>query len=96
MKNWIKTNLSKITLILALFLATIGSIIGSISYHKINELTYFLNHDHTAVWGNTTIWADYFDSSGQKEMNLYFSNVSYQPNHDIKWDGTYPDGYFNN
>ncbi|BDT04964.1 hypothetical protein [Spiroplasma ixodetis] len=59
MKTWIKANLSKITLALALTGAVsgvTGLIIGSISHHKTNDLTYFLNHDHTAVWGNTTIW----------------------------------------
>ncbi|WP_458258570.1 hypothetical protein [Spiroplasma endosymbiont of Dactylopius coccus] len=44
MKTWIKTNLNKITLALALTGATtgtIGLIIGSIAHHKTNDLTYF-------------------------------------------------------
>ncbi|WJG70515.1 hypothetical protein [Spiroplasma ixodetis] len=59
MKTWIKTNLSKITLLLTLTGAisgVTGLIIGSIAQNKTNNLTYFLNHDHIAVWGNTTIW----------------------------------------
>lgn len=57
MKTWIKTNLSKITLALALT----GLIIGSLAHNKTNNLTYFLNHDHIAVWGNTTIWKHEFE-----------------------------------
>lgn len=92
MKTWIKTNFYKITSILALFLATTGLIIGSISHHKTNDLTYFLNHNHTAVWGNTTIW-EYKSTSGG--ISLYFSSKSTSID-DIKWDGVYPDGYFEN
>ncbi|WP_338956696.1 hypothetical protein [Spiroplasma endosymbiont of Tiphia femorata] len=61
MKTWIKTNLSKITLALALTGAVsgvTGLIIGSIAQNKTSELKYFLNNDHTAVWGNTTIWEE--------------------------------------
>ncbi len=61
MKTWIKTNFYKITSILALFLATTGLIVGSVAHHKTNDLTYFLNHDHIAVWGNTTIWKHEFE-----------------------------------
>ncbi|WJG69303.1 hypothetical protein [Spiroplasma ixodetis] len=54
MKTWIKTNLSKITLALALTGATtgtIGLIIGSIAHHKTNELSYYLDYDYEAHWG---------------------------------------------
>lgn len=51
MKTWIKTNLSKITSILALFLATTGLIVGSLAHHKTNELSYYLDYDYEAHWG---------------------------------------------
>lgn len=54
MKTWIKTNLSKITLALALTGAVsgvTGLIVGSIAHHKTNDLTYFLHHDYNAHFG---------------------------------------------
>ncbi|MBP1527492.1 MAG: hypothetical protein H9Q66_06195 [Spiroplasma ixodetis] len=54
MKTWIKTNLSKITLALALIGAVsgvTGLIIGSIAQNKTNHLTYFLDHHYNAHWG---------------------------------------------
>ncbi len=51
MKTWIKTNFYKIISILALFLATTGLIVSSITHHKTNDLTYFLDHDYNAHWG---------------------------------------------
>ncbi|WP_342218247.1 hypothetical protein [Spiroplasma endosymbiont of Amphimallon solstitiale] len=72
MKTWIKINLSKITLALALTGAVSGAtglIIGSLAHNKTNNLTYFLNHDHIAVWGNTTIWEHDFE--GGHEFILF-------------------------
>ncbi|WP_338979728.1 hypothetical protein [Spiroplasma endosymbiont of Lasioglossum malachurum] len=54
MKVWIKTNLNKITLALALTGAisgVTGLIIGSLAHHKTNDLSYFLDHDYNAHWG---------------------------------------------
>ncbi|WP_342273834.1 hypothetical protein [Spiroplasma endosymbiont of Phycita roborella] len=45
MKTWIKTNFYKITSILALFLATTGLIVGAITHHKTNDLTYYLDYE---------------------------------------------------
>ncbi|WP_342266443.1 hypothetical protein [Spiroplasma endosymbiont of Villa modesta] len=55
MKTWIKTNLSKITLALALTGAisgVTGLIIGSITHHKTNNLQYFLDYDGKVHWGD--------------------------------------------
>ncbi|WP_174480128.1 hypothetical protein [Spiroplasma endosymbiont of Danaus chrysippus] len=54
MKTWIKTNLSKITLALALTGAVTGVtglIISSLAHHKTNDLNYFLDHHYNAHWG---------------------------------------------
>ena len=54
MKTWIKTNLSKITLALALTGAVsgvTGLIIGSIVHHKTNDLQYYLDYDYIVNWG---------------------------------------------
>ncbi|WP_338962734.1 MULTISPECIES: hypothetical protein [unclassified Spiroplasma] len=51
MKTWIKTNFYKITSILALFLATTGLIVGAVSHHKTNDLTYYLDYEGNAHWG---------------------------------------------
>ncbi|WP_375318243.1 hypothetical protein [Spiroplasma endosymbiont of Virgichneumon dumeticola] len=54
MKTWIQTNLSKITLALALIGAVsgvTGLIIGSVAHHKTNELTYYLDYEGNAHWG---------------------------------------------
>ncbi|WP_338961085.1 MULTISPECIES: hypothetical protein [unclassified Spiroplasma] len=59
MKTWIKTNLSKITLALALTGAVsgvTGLIIGSISHHKTNDLQYYLGHQYNVYWGG---WNNY-------------------------------------
>ncbi|WP_342218655.1 hypothetical protein [Spiroplasma endosymbiont of Amphimallon solstitiale] len=55
MKKWIKTNLSKITLALALT-GTISGItsliIGSIAHNKTKCLCYFLDYDGNSHWGD--------------------------------------------
>ncbi|WP_338987912.1 hypothetical protein [Spiroplasma endosymbiont of Dasysyrphus albostriatus] len=54
MKTWIKTNLSKITLALALTGAVsgvTGLIIGSIAHNKTNDLQYYLDYDGNVHWG---------------------------------------------
>ncbi|WP_342217956.1 hypothetical protein [Spiroplasma endosymbiont of Amphimallon solstitiale] len=59
MKTWIKTNLSKITLALALTGAVsgiTGLIIGSIAHHKTNDLQYYLDYNKQAIWGSSIIW----------------------------------------
>ncbi|WP_338979855.1 hypothetical protein [Spiroplasma endosymbiont of Lasioglossum malachurum] len=60
--------------------------------HENKKFNYYLKPNHEVVFGDTTIWTDYFDSSGTKKMNLYFSNIPKQPNHDVKWDGIYIHG----
>jgi len=94
MKNWIKTNLSKITLALALTGAVTGVtglIIGSMAHHKTNDLQYFLDHHYNAHFGGAIIWEN--KRSDHYKIDLYFA---IKPNNDIdkKWDGIYPNGYF--
>ncbi len=92
MKIWIKTNLSKITLALALTGATtgtIGLIMGVLTHNMEN---YYLKPNGEKVCGTTTIWLNKFTSSDK--FILYFGN---KPVHkgDVVWDGKYPDWYFN-
>ncbi|WP_342219162.1 hypothetical protein [Spiroplasma endosymbiont of Amphimallon solstitiale] len=94
MKIWIKTNLSKITLALALTGAVSGVtslIIGSLAHHKTNDLTYYLDHNKQVVLGTSTIWQE--NVGGEHKIRLYFDIVKH--NNDIKWNGIYPNGYFN-
>ncbi|WP_342273755.1 hypothetical protein [Spiroplasma endosymbiont of Phycita roborella] len=98
MKTWIKTNLSKITLALALTGAVsgvTGLIIGSIAHNKVNDLKYYLDYDGNVHWGGscTTIWERKTDDI--HKITLYLSINPTYPNVDIKWDGIYPVGYFN-
>ncbi|MBP1527585.1 MAG: hypothetical protein H9Q66_06680 [Spiroplasma ixodetis] len=54
MKTWIKTNLNKITLALALTGAisgVTGLTIGSLAHHKTNDLQYYLGHQYNVYWG---------------------------------------------
>ncbi|WP_338961167.1 MULTISPECIES: hypothetical protein [unclassified Spiroplasma] len=54
MKTWIKTNLSKITLALALTGAVsgvTGLIIGSLAHNQTNGYKSYLGHDYTVYWG---------------------------------------------
>ncbi len=93
MKTWIKTNLSKITLALALTGAVsgvTGLIIGTLAHHKTNDLTYFLDHDYNAHWG-ASIWES--QRSDHYKIDLYFA-IKPANNNDKKWDGNYPNGYF--
>lgn len=95
MKTWIKTNLSKITLALALTGAVTGVtglIISSLAHHKTNDLNYFLDHHYNAHWG-ASIWKS--QRGDHYKIDLYFA-IKPNRDKDIKWDGTYPDGYFDN
>ncbi|WP_342218030.1 hypothetical protein [Spiroplasma endosymbiont of Amphimallon solstitiale] len=59
MKTWIKTNLSKITLALALTGAVsgvTGLIIGSIAQNKTNGYQSFLDWNYQVHWGG---WYNY-------------------------------------
>ncbi|WP_458258023.1 hypothetical protein [Spiroplasma endosymbiont of Dactylopius coccus] len=59
MKTWIKTNLNKITLALALTGAisgVTGLTIGSLAHHKTNDLQYYLGHQYNVYWG---VWNNY-------------------------------------
>ncbi|WP_286641952.1 hypothetical protein [Spiroplasma ixodetis] len=97
MKTWIKTNLSKITLALALTGATTGTIGlimgGLLTYQSKNELS-FLNYDYTKTsgGGGAIIWSQ--PMNNQHKIFLYF-DIKSRHQGDIKWDGKYPDGYFN-
>lgn len=93
-KNWFTKNIKKITFALALTGAITGSlglILGSVSVSRTNELNYYLNPDGTAVWGNSTIWWNKWNSPN--ETDLYFS---WEKRHseDVKWDGSYTPDYF--
>ncbi len=96
MKTWIKTNLSKITLALALTGATtgtIGLIMGGVLTHNIGtNVKYYLEPNGEVVYGTTTIWWNKWSSPSK--INLYFAKIKHH-DEDIKWDGIYPDGYFN-
>ncbi|WP_342275826.1 hypothetical protein [Spiroplasma endosymbiont of Nebria brevicollis] len=92
MKTWIKTNLSKITLALALTGATtgtIGLIMGCVFTHNMENS--YLEPNGEIVLGTTTIWWNKWDSPNETE--LYFAKVKYH-DEDVKWDGTYTDNYF--
>ncbi len=101
MKTWIKTNLSKITLALALTGAVsgvTGLIIGSLAHNQTNGYQSFLGHDYTVYWGGdgTTIWSHKYTNNDKHKIELYFSIKPEKNSDDIKWDGIYPDGYFDN
>lgn len=68
-------------------------ILGSVAVHKTVGLHYYLNPDHTAVWGDTTIWWN--KQISPNKTDLYFS-PNKDHDEDIKWDGTYTAGYFTN
>lgn len=94
MKAWIKTNLSKITLALALTGATtgtIGLIMGGLLTHNVNSTYSYENRDHTIVYGKYPVWINKATSSDV--FLLYFSSYP-QSENDIKWDGNYPTWYF--
>ncbi|WP_281748843.1 hypothetical protein [Spiroplasma ixodetis] len=94
MKTWIKTNLSKITLALALTGATtgtIGLIMGGVLTHNMEN--YYLKPNGEKVYGTTTIWENKC-SSCKPTISLYF-DIKPREKNDIKWDGIYPEGYFN-
>ncbi|WP_339042266.1 MULTISPECIES: hypothetical protein [unclassified Spiroplasma] len=72
MKTWIKTNLSKITLALALTGAisgVTGLIIGSITHHKTNNLQYFLDYDGKVHWGGLV------QRYGQKKKMIFIKYI---------------------
>ncbi|WP_342218504.1 hypothetical protein [Spiroplasma endosymbiont of Amphimallon solstitiale] len=92
MKTWIKTNLSKITLALALTGATtgtIGLIMGGILTHNMENS--YLKPNGERVYGTTTIWWNKWSSPNK--TNLYFAKVKHH-DEDIKWDGNYTNNYF--
>lgn len=59
------------------------------------KLNFYLAHDYTAYWGGagTTIWSHKINNG--TNINLYFDIKSHY-DEDVKWDGVYPDGYFDN
>ncbi|WP_375317069.1 hypothetical protein [Spiroplasma endosymbiont of Virgichneumon dumeticola] len=72
MKNWIKTNLSKLTLALALTGAVsgvTGLIIGSIAHHKTNDLQYYLDYDGNIHWGGIV------QRYGQKKKMIFIKYI---------------------
>lgn len=93
MKTWVKTNFYKQISILALFLATTGLIVGSVAHHKINELNYYLDYDYEAYWGRAPIWAEKVNN--YHKIKLYFG-IKPSKQDDIKWNGIYPERYFDN
>ncbi|WP_342266599.1 hypothetical protein [Spiroplasma endosymbiont of Villa modesta] len=91
-KKWIKTNYKKIILWTAVITALLLSIM---SYYKTYNYKSYLGHDYTVYWGGagTTIWSH--ETNDEHKIHLYFS-VKQILDYDIKWDGIYPDGYFDN
>ncbi|WP_338962213.1 MULTISPECIES: hypothetical protein [unclassified Spiroplasma] len=96
MKTWIKTNLSKITLALALTGATtgtIGLIMGGVLTHNVGtNVKHYLDHNKQIIFGTSTIWER--KNHSKDIMDLYFA-INKFTDDAIEWDGTYPDGYFN-
>ncbi|WP_338959597.1 MULTISPECIES: hypothetical protein [unclassified Spiroplasma] len=92
MKTWIKTNFQKISLSFAVITGVTGLILGIVSYNKNNQLTYFYDYDHEAHWG-ATIWAR--PVSNKHKITLYWASNKLTDDA-VKWDGIYPDGYFDN
>ncbi|MBP1526449.1 MAG: hypothetical protein H9Q66_00755 [Spiroplasma ixodetis] len=111
MKTWIKTNLSKITLALALTGATtgtIGLIMGGMLTHNVSGVKYYLTPHKQVEWGVQTIWTTNPNDTLKKDykFELYFADeplrrkfdISFQNwyySTDIVWNGKYPNGYFN-
>ncbi|WP_342266067.1 hypothetical protein [Spiroplasma endosymbiont of Villa modesta] len=59
------------------------------------KLSFYLGHDYTAYWGaGTTIWSHKYTNDDKHKIELYFSIKPEKNSDDIKWDGIYPDGYF--
>ncbi|MBP1526068.1 MAG: hypothetical protein H9Q67_06210, partial [Spiroplasma ixodetis] len=105
-----KTNLSKITLALALTGATTGTIglIMGVLTHNLSGLKYYLNSYKEPIMGVQKIWmSDIHDISVsiKSEFKIYFADSPKKTKFynggnniertDIPWDGNYPDGYFN-
>ena len=92
-KKWIKTNYKKIILWTAVITALLLSIM---SYYKTYNYKSYLGHDYTVYWGGagTTIWEtkNLYD---ENKIDLYFG-IKPTFKDDIKWNGQYPDGYFDN
>ncbi|MBP1526105.1 MAG: hypothetical protein H9Q65_06270 [Spiroplasma ixodetis] len=89
-KKWIKTNYKKIILWTTVITALLLSIM---SYYKTYNYKSFQDYDYTVYWGvGTTIWSH--KTYDEHQINLYFGIQSHHQG-DIKWDGTYPNGYFN-
>lgn len=91
MKTWIKVNLNKITLLLALtdaITGVAGLIIASIAHHKANDLSYSLdlNDKQVICWSSTT-W-ETKDKSHIKHIYIYVSTA--ENNNDSKWNDIYP------
>ncbi|WP_338979413.1 hypothetical protein [Spiroplasma endosymbiont of Lasioglossum malachurum] len=55
------------------------------------NVKHYLDHNKQIVFGSSTIWEE--NIGGEHKIRLYFDTVKH--NNDIKWDGIYPDGYFN-
>ncbi|WP_338974550.1 hypothetical protein [Spiroplasma endosymbiont of Tricholauxania praeusta] len=94
-KKWIKTNYKKIILWSAVITALLLSIM---SYYKTYNYKSYLGHDYTVYWGGagTTIWSHKYTNDDKHKIELYFSIKPEKNSDDIKWDGIYPDGYFDN
>ncbi|WP_342266784.1 hypothetical protein [Spiroplasma endosymbiont of Villa modesta] len=81
MKTWIKTNLSKITLALALTGATtgtIGLIMGGVLTHNLSGLKYFLASNKEPIMGVQKIWmSDIHNISVdiKSEFKIYFADT---------------------
>lgn len=57
------------------------------------KLNFYLKPDHIAVWGGATIWEH--KRNDFRKIDLYFG-INPSLKEDTKWDGIYPDGYFDN
>lgn len=86
----------KLVFALALLGAVTGSIsiiISSVSDHKSNKLNYYLDRDGRAIWGDSVIWFNKWEWNTASYFSLYFG---WKKTHieDLKWDGIYPENYF--
>lgn len=83
-----------ISLGLAILLIIAATALGLACKDGRQKLSFYLKPDHTAVWGGATIW-EHKDNYDKNIFFLYFSNNK-ASEEDIKWDGIYPSGYFDN
>ncbi|WP_368486707.1 hypothetical protein [Spiroplasma sp. DGKH1] len=77
-----------ISLLSLIAIITSSVAISKINNSKISDYKSYLERDGEVVFCNSTIWAYYSDS----HMTLSCRNSPQSG--DVRWDGKYPEGYF--